>query len=189
MPSDTDQAAVEAVLAGDRDAFATLVERYQLRVYNAIYWMCGNACDAEELTQEAFVRAYFALPSHRAESKFSTWLFQIARNLCLTFLKNRDRVVSLDHPDRVGTVNAQLAPDAAASPPAVVERHEIGDALWSAVTDLPDDYREIIVMRHVAEMTYAEICETTGLPMGTVKSRLARARRRLKDPLVQAVAS
>jgi RNA polymerase sigma-70 factor (ECF subfamily) len=178
----TDRQVVEAVLSGDADAYRILVDRYQQRVYRSLCWMCGSSADAEELTQETFVRAYYALASHKTEYKSSTWLLQIARNQCINFMKRRDREMpyEADRPPASGTFVNCSAP---AQPVEQAERVEHARRLWLAVAKLPPDFRDIVVMRHVSEMSYTEICDVTGLPMGTVKSRLARARRRLLEAL------
>lgn len=177
-----DQSVVAAVLAGDRDRYAVLVERYQQRIYNTLWHLCGAADDAEELTQITFCRAYFALGSYKPEFKFSTWLFQIAHNLYLNERRRRRPELMGDSSTADNDVEADLM-DPGALPVAVVERREARTAIWRAIAALPDDYRQIILMRHVNELSYQEISEATCLPIGTVKSRLARARQQLAASL------
>lgn len=174
----TDRSVIERVLDGDRNAYATLVERYQRRVYRTVYWMCGDPADAEELTQETFVRAYAALETQKPEHLFSTWLFQIARNQCLNLLQRRRRERRFEVGDAEDLLERAIA-DGSPTPLRSVEQRERLRRVWLAVAELPEDFREVLVMRHVAELSYKEICAATGLPMGTVKSRLARARHRL----------
>lgn len=188
----SDQAIVASVLAGERDAYATLIGRYQRRIYQSLRWMTGSAYEAEELTQETFYRAYFALASYNPQYRFSTWLFQIAFNLCRTAGKKRQREVALEdyfgEEDDEATHEAQrLLVDPGETPGSVAEASELRRLMWQAVAALPADYRQVIVMRHVHELSYEEICDLTGLPMGTVKSRLARARRQLAKVLEAAI--
>jgi RNA polymerase sigma-70 factor (ECF subfamily) len=188
VEAESDQAIVAAVLAGERDAYALLIGRYQRRVFQALRGMTGSSYDAEELTQETFYRAYFALASYNPDYRFSTWIFQIAYNLCRTAAKKRQREVGLE--DQLGESEDEPTPEAgrwlasdAESPGAMAEASELEQRVWRAVAALPPEYRDVVIMRHVNELTYEEICELTGLPMGTVKSRLARARRRLAKSL------
>lgn len=175
----TDQAVVSAVMAGDRDVFAVLVQRHQRRIYHALWRMFGDAEEAEELTQGAFVRAYFALGSYKPEYPFSTWLFRIAYHLFLNERRDHRREVGFDDGGDADDDPAQRVEDPAAPPHALVEARDLRRTVWQAVTALPEDYRTVIVLRHMQELSYAEICEITGLPVGTVKSRLARARHQL----------
>jgi len=175
----SDESVVAAVLGGERDRYAVLVARYQRRIYGALWRMCGNSYDAEELTQVTFVRAYFALGSYKPAYKFSTWLFQIAFHLYLNEKRKHRRELemsSLSAGDDTPTIEAA---DPDALPGTVVEARETQGAIWRAVASLPEDFRQVIIMRHVEELSYHEICEATGLPIGTVKSRLARARQQL----------
>lgn len=175
----TDQAVVAAVLAGDRDAFGVLVQRHQRRVYHSLWRLCGDAEEAEELAQGAFVRAYFALDGYKPEYQFSTWLFRIAYHLFLNERRDRRREVAFDVGDDPDEDAAQRIEDPAGPPHAEVEARELRRSIRRAVTALPEEYRTVIVLRHMQELSYAEIGEITGLPVGTVKSRLARARHQL----------
>lgn len=176
--SDPDQAVITAVLDGDTARYAELVQRYERRLLHTMVRAVGDRADAEELTQEAFVRAYFALPSYDPQFAFSTWLFRIAFNLSINHRKKQGRERSRFEEAKVEPP-AGAAPGKIASPSGAAERGELADEIRDAIDQLPDDFREIFVMRHFHELSYKEICKATGLPMGTVKSRLIRARRRL----------
>ena len=178
-----DQAVVVAVLAGDRERFAVLVERYQQRVFNAMWRACGSRDEAEELTQAAFCRAYFALHTYKPEYRFSTWLFQIAFNLAINAHKRRARPPLIE-PPATGPSPLDLVPDdPSAAPEALTERRALQATVRRAWHRLAPEYRLMIEMRYVQQLTHEEICQATGLPLGTVKSRLARARHRLAEIL------
>ncbi len=186
-PPDTasDEDVITAVLAGQLDAYAQLVQRYERRIRFALVRMVGNGDDADELTQEVFVRAYFALPRFDPTYRFSTWIYQIAANLAINFTRRRSREVRMP-PDAEAeeTFFEQLpSVDAGAQPAAAAEQRAEVSRLRRAMADMPPDMRQVLVMRHVLELSYQEICDATGLPMGTVKSRLDRARRKLAQAL------
>lgn len=192
MPDDlpdvaADRALVAAVLAGDLDAYARLVQRYERRIRFAIQRMVGDFEDAEELTQEAFVRAYFALPRFDPQYRFSTWLYQIAANLAINFGRQRAREARMfpDAEDREAYFDTLPEADVDVQPALAAERRAEIAQLQRAVAELPADMRQVLVLRHVFELSYQEICDATGLPMGTVKSRLDRSRRRLAKALTE----
>lgn len=173
----------ELALAGHAEAFAELIRRHQSGVYWALYRMMGNALDAEDLAQDTFVRAYLALPSFDPRYRFGSWLHQIAVNLAINRRRRRCREL-LPAPDPLtGESFFELLPglDAHEQPTSVTEAHDVADRLRRAVMELPPDFRDVLIMRHVMELSYAEISQATGLPIGTVKSRLDRARRRLAE--------
>lgn len=161
---------------GDRGAFAELVRRHQDRVFRFLLRLTGSRDDALDLAQDAFLRAWQALPGWRPEAKFGTWLFQIARNAALDLLRRR------------GTV------EVATEPAALPERSRRGDdpfvrldgaqrvrLLERVLAELSPEHREILLLREIEEMAYDEIAATLDLTEGTVKSRLARARTALLD--------
>ena len=191
MNKTPDKDIVAAVLAGQHDAFAVLVERYERRIFYALRWMAGSPSEAEELTQAAFCRAYMALATFNPEFRFSTWLFQIAYNLCRTAAKKQAHAVSLEEQfsdeDESSAAEDRLLIDPGKSPELMAEEANSSALIWSAVAALPASYREVVIMRHIEELSYLEICDLTGLPMGTVKSRLARARRELAAALAELV--
>ncbi len=145
------------------------------RIYNLCYYMTGDAEAARELTQESFLRAYKALGGFRGESSVYTWLYKIALNRCRTYLKKRGREknVSLDELHDAGWDPAEDPPD------------NLMDimAVRRALTMLPPEHREILLLFYFDEMKYEEIAEALDIPMGTVKSRLSRAKAALKEAL------
>ena len=178
---------IEQVLAGDNNAFGALVETYQDRVYNLALRMCGNADDAFDLSQEAFFRAWRGLPGFQQEAAFSTWLFRLTANVCLDWLRAKKRrpTVSLTTADNDGEeLQIELA-DPGKLPEEILEDAEDRAALAKAMNELPVEYRQILTMRAINDMSYTEIAETLQIREGTVKSRLSRARLALRNILVK----
>lgn len=180
---DPDLAALEQARAGDTGAFEALVLRYQARIVNFASAMVHDAGAAEDVAQETFVRAWRGLGRFRAESTFKTWLYRIATNVARTHLDRRGRRAriadrSLDdeaEPVQAGDVPSP-APDAETS---LVRR----EAIDRALSELPDELRQALVLRDVEGLDYKEIAGVTGAPIGTVESRIFRARRRLRTLL------
>jgi RNA polymerase sigma-70 factor (ECF subfamily) len=180
---DPDAVLVARVLAGRQEAYTELVRRHQQGVYWALYRMLGDARDAEDIAQDSFVRAYVALPGFDPRYRFASWLYQIAINLAINRRRQRCREL-LPAPDPLtdeSFFERLPNPDPQDHPAAVAEANDVADQLRRSVMALPPDYRDVLIMRHVMELGYAEISQATGLPIGTVKSRLDRARRRLAE--------
>lgn len=163
--------------AGDNDAFARLVERNQAGVYNLILRMTHDHEEAGDLTQETFLRAWRSLPGFRAEAKFSTWLYRIAYNVCLS-----RRVVNhatLADPSAADWVHAPEGEE----PPALVLRQERRERIVAAMNDLTPAYRLVLDLYYWRDCTYEEIASILDVPMGTVKTHLFRAKAALKTRL------
>lgn len=169
----TDRECVARSQRGDRSAFSTLVRRHQDRIFRFILRMVGSRDEALELTQDAFLRAWQALPEWRPEAEFRTWLFSIASNTATDRLRRRKVVefVPLDEDYDV--------PGEAADPASQLQAKQRLRALEAALGRLPDDQREIVLLREIEDMSYSEISAALGISEGTVKSRLARAREAL----------
>lgn len=178
---------IEQVLAGDSNAFGTLVETYQDRVYNLALRMCGNPDDAFDLSQEAFFRAWRGLSGFQGEAAFSTWLFRLTANVCLDWLRAKKRrpTVSLTAVDDDGEEVQMEIADPGKSPEEILEAAEDRAALAKAMNQLPVEYRQILTMRAINYMSYTEIADALQLREGTVKSRLSRARLALRNLLVK----
>ena len=159
---------------GDREAFGALVEQYRDNVYRLAYRMCGNAYDADEAAQEAFVAAWRALPNFRGDAKFSTWLYRLTTNAAIDVMRREKRHQTVGDGEMV-----DLADDAD-SPQETVERTEQQEAVQKALSTLSEEYREVLLLRYMEELDYAEIAEVLQLPSGTVKSRINRGRQALK---------
>ena len=164
---------------GDRDAFGELVEQYRDNVYRLAYRMCGNAYDADEAAQEAFVAAWRALPNFRGDAKFSTWLYRLTTNAAIDVMRREKRHQT------VGDGEMMELADDADSPQETVERTEQQEAVQKALATLSEEYREVLLLRYMEELDYAEIAEVLQLPSGTVKSRINRAKAALKAALLK----
>ena len=181
MTREQEAAIVRKVLGGDANAFETLVLEYEKNVYNIALRMTGNSEDAADMTQEALIKAYNSLQSFRGDSKFSVWLYRIVSNVCLDFLrsKNRRPTVSLSVEDDDGE-DAQLdVADESQSPELLLDRKLTRDSVRRGLDSLPPDYRQILLLREIQGLSYDEIAQALSLEVGTVKSRIFRARKRL----------
>lgn len=177
---------VEAVRAGDPIAYRGLVEKYQNRVYHLIYGMLRNQEDARDLTQEVFVKAYHRLDSFRQESSFYTWIYRIAMNQAIDFIRARKRRPTTAFDE--GTANRDDNGEIAAahhedSPSHALERKRLYKRIMDAMQELPEDQREVLLLREVEGLAYKEIAEIMDIPEGTVMSRLYYARRKLQKLL------
>jgi len=179
----SDSQLVAKAKSGDRHSFDLLVEQNYLLVYNTAYRMLGDSASAEDATQTAFVRAYRSLKRFRATSAFSTWLYRIVCNVCLdTIRSHKDETVSLEVVYDDGDDPQQRPlPDESAEPGAYIERSERQRLVHRAISQLAEDYRMVLVLYDITGLSYEEIAETLEIPLGTVKSRLNRARLALKD--------
>lgn len=171
--------AVAQAKQGDADAFAQLVQAYETSVYRLALRMCGNAHDAEEVAQEAFVAAWKGLPAFRGESKFSSWLYQLTTNAAINFLRKEKR-------HRAATPledEMELAADG--TPQQAAEAAELRESLQQALDSLTPEHRQIFLLRQMRQLSYDEIGRLLGLESGTVKSRLNRAKKQLRQILLQ----
>lgn len=177
-----DEELVEACLAGDASAFDQLVVLWERKIHGAIYRVLGSEDEARDLTQEAFLKAYRGLRSFKREARFSSWLYQIAINLCRDRMRRRRgrRLVSLDELDDSGP-----GPIVESRPSAfeLVEARDMCRAVEAAMADLPEEQREVIVLKEYEDMTFLEIAEVLGEPISTVKTRLYRGLGQLREKL------
>jgi RNA polymerase sigma-70 factor, ECF subfamily len=181
--SDSDLVAI--AVHGGEGSFEELVRRYQRPISAYVYRMVGNYESALDLTQEIFIKVYSSLRRYRAEFKFSTWIYKIAHNSAVDHLRrNATREQSLvrgsdgDHFD-MPVECGRLSPEQES------ERRERRVEIESVVRILPANYRELIILRHSQDLSYEEIVEITGLPLGTVKNRLFRAREMMRQQFVE----
>ncbi len=180
-----DAELVKLVLAGDTELYAVLVNRYRTRVSRYVERFTYDVEDARDVTQDVFVKVYGALDSFDPHFKFSTWLFRIAGNAAIDHLRRRRvRTLPLEYPSgEDGEMRAVDPPEVRPNPHEELTRRRLRDALSAAIDRLPDDYRELISLRHYGEMPYEEIADLKGMPLGTVKNKLFRARQALRDLL------
>lgn len=187
----------EAVLvaqakAGNMESVERLILKYQDRVYNTILRLCGNKDDAAELTQDTFVRVIEGLKSFRAQSSFYTWLFRIAVNLTLNFCKKNARVSfqpleSEQDEELKRQLKDYLIDKTTPQPAQIAATKELHSLILKALDKLEADQRAAVVLRDIEQMNYAEIAETLDTEIGTVKSRIARGRRNLREILEAAI--
>ena len=176
---------VESALAGRETSFEELVRRYQRPIAAYVYRMVGDYDAALDLTQEVFIKVYNSLTRYRSEFKFSTWIYKIAHNAAIDHLRRHSvREHSLTtgidgERKEISIESRRLTPEQES------ERKEKRSEIESVVQLLPAAYRELIVLRHSQDLSYDEIAEVTGLPLGTVKNRLFRAREAMRDHLLQ----
>ncbi len=171
--------AIAQAKKGDADAFAFLVETYETSVYRLALRMCGNAHDAEEVAQEAFVAAWKGMPAFRGESKFSSWLYQLTTNAAIDFLRREKR-------HRATTpIEDEVDLAAPGTPQQAAEAAEVRQALQQALDTLTPEHREIFLLRQMRQLSYEEIGRLLGLEAGTVKSRLSRAKKQLREILTK----
>lgn len=177
---------VKKAASGDADAFEQLVLKYQTPIYNLCFRMVGNAEDAADLTQESFLKAWNHLHSFHYEAAFSTWLYRLASNTCLDFLRSMKRhpQISLTVEDNDGEEATLDIPDLSPSPEEALLCAEEKALLAQAMQELEPEQRQILTLRVVNEMSYADIANVLRIREGTVKSRLSRARDALRKNLL-----
>ncbi len=180
---------VKAFQEGRKKSFDELVIRYQDRVFNICYRMLGNYEDANDSAQDIFIRVYRSLQGFRLQSSFSTWLYRIAVNTCKnrvgssSYRRNRSVIRINGSTNRDGEERSMEIGDCTHTPNGALERKEREAVIQKAIESLPENQRTVVVLRDAEGFAYDEIVEITGLNLGTVKSRIARARERLKDKL------
>lgn len=176
---------------GDSSAMDTLIIKYQDRIYNIIRNICSNSDDAAELTQDTFVKAIEKLSDFKGNSSFYTWVFRIAVNLTLNFNKRRAKIGFKSLEDAVGgadkdsraSLKNYLFDKSDSDPVIVAQNNEVALILNSALNKLDEEHKTIVLLREVESMSYIEIAEVLEIELGTVKSRLYRARESLRDML------
>lgn len=182
-----DQVLIDRAQRGDRNAFNDLVRKHQGRAYQFAYRLTSNADEASDIVAEAFVRVFNALKNFRHQSAFSTWLYRIITNCYLDYRKkDKSRQTVGLETDPVGDAEAGMERqivDPNAAPDADAERNERERLVQAALRRLPEYQATMLVLYHVEMLSYEEIAETLDLPLGTVKSRLNRARMSLREQL------
>ena len=176
---------VKKSLQGDTVAFEELVFQYQNKIYALSYRYMGNEEDAYDMSQEAFLKAYRSLRSFKGDSSFGTWLYRVATNVCLDELRRRKRriaALSLDEPlaTREGDEVEKEIRDSALTPDLVYENKELATYIQNLLDQMKPEHKSAIVLRDVMDLTYEEMAEVLDCSIGTVKSRLSRARSALR---------
>ena len=170
---------IESFKKGDTSAFGEIVNKYQDKIYNLCRHMLGNADDAEDAAQDVFLKAYLALPKFRPEASLYTWLYRIATNTCIDFKKKPIFESLFGDPGEGEKLVHDQATDAP-SPEKLYQSKQIDQALQESLRKLSPKLRAIIILKEIEELSYEEIADTLEISVGTVKSRIARAREVLK---------
>ena len=186
--AELEEKLLERLRARDERAFNELVKAYERRVFGLVFRMLNNRAEAEDLTQEVFVQVFKAIGTFRGESKLSTWIYRIAVNLC----KNRAKYLRVRHAgeqdqledmaERLPLSQARNANVAqVARPDEAMAGRQVEEIVRQAISEVEENFRECLILCDVEELSYEEIAEITGLPVGTVKSRIFRARAQLRE--------
>ena len=190
IPGVEDAALIKAFQAGDEGGFDELVLRYQDQVFNLCYRFLGDHQEANDSAQDIFLKVYRSLKKFRLDSSFSTWLYRIAVNTCKNRIKSleyrfKKKLRRLDHhgPESGNNASVDLADDSR-SPLAELEKKERSLIIQKAIDALPEAKKTMVLLRDIEGLSYAEIAQITGFNLGTVKSKLARARSDLKKKLM-----
>ncbi len=180
-----DRPLISEILAGNQAAYQTFVEKYQRLVAHVVYRMVPNDSDREDICQDVFLKAYSSLGSFQFGCKVSTWLARITHNTCLNYLEKKkvpllDDMVSDGHGDPWGVVAGD-----AATPLELVEGQDLSRVVREEINLLPPLYGVLVALFHLEDMPYDQIADVTGMPMGTVKNYLFRARKKLKERITE----
>ena len=188
-PMDIDIQLIRALQAGDMTAFDGLVHRHKDRLFNLVYRFLGDYQEADECSQEIFIKVFKSINTFRFESTFYTWLYRIAVNTCKNRIKSsgyslKKKIVSIENPEgsKDGNPFSEIA-NGALNAMAELEKKERWMRIQKAINSLPEEQNTVVVLRDIQGLTYQEISDITGLNLGTVKSKLARARLALRDKL------
>ncbi len=178
---------ISLALSGDQKAYADIVKRFREQIYHFIYRMVKDKAQAEDLTQETFIKAFRALSSFNSDYAFSTWLYKIAANNCIDyFRKKKLATCSLDTPIKAKNGEIQRDfPDKEQGPESELISKERTGQIQVAIDSLPKKYKEAILLRHSQDKSYEEIAKELNIPLGTVKVRIFRAREMLKSRLLE----
>ena len=181
----TDQELVERVKQGDKTAFDLLVIKYQQRIINLVSRFVRNQSDAQDVTQEAFIKAYRAMPNFRGESAFYTWMYRIAVNTAKNHLavQSRRPVAAERDITEIEQIEGHNALKDYATPEHMLLRDEIQETIVKAIENLPDDLKMAITLREVEGLSYEDIASAMDCPIGTVRSRIFRAREAIDNQL------
>lgn len=186
--SEYEKILLEKARKGDVDAFGMLIKEHEKKAFNIAYRFLKNPEDAQDITQEAFLRAFRSIKKFKGNSSFSTWLYRIINNTCIDFIRAKQNKVSDSIDKTINYDGEELElqiPSDKNDPVELTETSEISALMKSVLAELPDDQKMAIVLRDIQGFSYQEIAEITGVGMGTVKSRINRARLALKELIQQ----
>jgi RNA polymerase sigma-70 factor (ECF subfamily) len=176
---------IKQVLKGDQNAYGEIVEIYKDKVFHLCYRMLGNRHEAEDMAQEAFIRAYINIASFNINLKFSTWLYRIATNLCIDRIRKKkpDFYLDAEVSGTDGLTMYSQIPADTSLPEEDVENLELQETIQKEISRLPEKYRSVIVLKYIEELSLNEISEILDMPLGTVKTRIHRGREALRQQL------
>jgi RNA polymerase sigma-70 factor (ECF subfamily) len=182
-----DAVLVRETLEGNQLSFQLLVERYQDRIFGLVRHYTRSAVELEDLVQDTFIKAFHRLDTFQHQASFSTWLYRIAVNTCLDFLKRRGRnpTIAVEDPDLCHAGGAGRPERDLCAPEARLEREEIARITQEALDELPEIFRTVLVLREFEEMAYQDMADLLGISIGTIESRLFRARARFKEAVLR----
>ena len=187
--TDTDTVLIKRFISGNESAFEQLVAEHYQKAYQIAYGLLGNSHDAEEVVQDAFMKVYKNLKKFRGDAKFTTWLYRIVSNLARNkyhWHKRRGAELNISISNLQDEKNLDMEiPDSKSNPTTILEYAEVENNLNIALSKLPEKLREVLILRHFEEMPYTEIASILNCELGTVKSRIARARNALKLELTK----
>lgn len=179
----TETEIILAARQGDSEAFAALIKQYEKSVFALTRRMCRNSEDAADAAQETFLAVWRGLSSFRGDARFSTWLYRLASNACIDILRREGRqraTLSLDDD------TLSMEPADTVSPIQSLERAELRAEIERGLQALSPEYREVLILREIHQLSYEEIAQTLSIELGTVKSRISRGRKQLRDFLIRA---
>lgn len=178
----SDLELVNRAKKGDSEAFSVLVQRYENKIYNLAYRLVGNHADAGDLAQETFIKLYHSIHTYRGDASFATWLYRVATNVCRDELRRQQRQKKISLDEMIEQPGFALSSDNEQEmPEEVLEKKELQEQMQSFLLELSDEHRIVLIMREVQELSYEEIAAALDCSLGTVKSRLNRARQALKQ--------
>jgi len=184
----SDEVLVLKFKSGDKNSFRRLVERYQSKVYSIVLAMIEDKNDADDLSQEVFIKVYRGLTHFKGKSKFFTWLYRITINTCINAQngrKRRPKTIFLSYPvgERGDPLSTQLSQNTVKSPIEILKNKELGAKIKLAINSLSDELKEAFILREVEDLSYKELSKILQCPEGTIKSRLFRAREEVRKKL------
>lgn len=183
--SEQERLLIERAQSGDVESFEKLIKAHQAYAYNIAYRMVGNEEDAKDASQEALIKVFKSLKNFSGDSAFSTWLYRIVMNTCKDLLRKRKtNEISIDkgYETDEGQVQIEIE-DTSSDPVTMYEEKEVRITIEDAIDDLPNNYKSVVVLREVQGLSYDEIAEIEDIPVGTVRSRINRGRRILREVL------
>ena len=179
-----DRRLIQDCLRGRTEAFGELIRRYQDRLYNTVYRLLGNAEDARDVVQDAFINAFQSLDSFKGDSRFFTWLYRIAMNTAFSFKRKQRAVLSIHRACEGNTALEPLDPSEATQPDFALEQADEERLLQRALLQLSADHRAVLIMKDMEGQKYEAMAEILQVPIGTIRSRLHRARMELRELLL-----